>query len=119
MKQKDLKRFKEKLIEAKAAIINRVQKAELDGREANAESDAMDLADKASNSYTKELLFSKSSTDRQFLQLIEDALDRIDEDHFGDCENCEEPIGIKRMEAVPWARLCIKCQELQEQGRLD
>jgi DnaK suppressor protein len=118
MNQKQRKRFEKKLLEAKATLIDRVQKAETDGREADSEGEARDLADQASSSYTKELLFSKSNSDRQFLQKIEGALERVESGEFGECENCEEAIGLKRMEAVPWARLCIKCQELQEKGEL-
>jgi len=118
MDQRELDRFREQLHDAKKSIIYRVQQAEIDGRETNAEGMAQDLADRAANAYTKELLFSKSSTDRQLLQMIEEALERIDEGTFGECENCEEPIGSRRLNAVPWARLCIACQELEEKGRL-
>jgi len=118
MNKKQLQRSRNQLLEAKETLVDRVLKAENDGREADAESEARDLADQASSSYTKELLFSKSNSDRQFLQKIEDALDRIEKGEYGECSICEEAIGLKRLEAVPWATLCIKCQELQEQGRL-
>jgi DnaK suppressor protein len=118
MDQGDLQEFKDKLLEAKQAVVDRVQKAEDDGREADSEGEARDLADQASNSYAKELLFRKSSSDRKFLQLIDEALDRLESGDYGECQNCDEPIGLKRIQAVPWARLCIKCQELEEQGRL-
>jgi len=118
MNKRQLKNFEEKLLEAKQTLVRRVQKAEVDGREADSESEARDLADQASSSYTKELLFSKSNSDRQFLQKIEDALELIEAGEYGKCSSCEEAIGLKRLEAVPWARLCIKCQELQEQGKL-
>lgn len=118
MDQSQLDQLKEQLLDAKDSIISRVKNAELDGRETNSDGEAQDLADKAANSYTKELLFNKSRSDRQFLQMIETALDRIVEGTFGECENCEEPIGNQRINAVPWARLCIKCQELEEQGKL-
>ena len=118
MDQSELNQFKEQLLGAKDSVISRVQQAESDGRETNSDGEAQDLADKAANSYTKELLFNKSSSDRQFLQMIEEALERIDEGTFGECESCEKTIGIKRINAVPWARHCIKCQELEEQGKL-
>jgi DnaK suppressor protein len=118
MNKRQLKKYEQKLLEAKETLVDRVQKAEVDGRETDAESEARDLADQASSSYTKELLFSKSNSDRQFLQKIEDALERIEAGEYGQCSSCEEAIGQKRLEAVPWARLCIKCQELQEEGRL-
>ena len=118
MDQEDLQQFKHKLLVAKQTVVDRVQKAEDDGREADSEGEARDLADQASSSYAKELLFRKSSSDRKFLQLIDEALDRLENGNYGECQNCDEPIGLKRIQAVPWARLCIKCQELEEQGRL-
>ena len=118
MNKRQLEQFRKRLLEAKEILIKRVQKAEVDGRETDSESEARDLADQASSSYMKELLFSKSNSDRQFLQKIEDALERIEEGGYGECSSCEQAIGLKRLEAVPWARLCIKCQELQEQGKL-
>lgn len=45
---------------------------------------------------------------------IRAALQRIEEGTFGICERCEGPIGAKRLEAVPWARLCVACQAESE-----
>ena len=47
---------------------------------------------------------------------IRDALDRIDSGYFGICLNCEEEIAPKRLAAVPWAALCIVCQEAADRG---
>lgn len=72
----------------------------------------------AANAYTKELLMSMSTNDRQLLQSIDAALDRIDDGDYGKCANCGQPIQEKRLEAVPWARHCIRCQDLIERGQL-
>jgi DnaK suppressor protein len=77
-----------------------------------------DLADKAASAYSKELNFSLSDADRETLVLIEEALDRIDENAFGACTNCAAVISEKRLQAVPWTPFCIDCQELQEKGLL-
>ena len=76
-------------------------------------------ADIASTAYTKDLLFSQSANERGILRLVEEALRRIDAGDYGVCANCEEEIQDKRLEAVPWARHCIKCQDLQERGLLE
>jgi DnaK suppressor protein len=52
------------------------------------------------------------------LRLIAEALERLQGGSFGECVNCGQEIQAKRLEAIPWARYCIKCQELQEQGML-
>jgi DnaK suppressor protein len=77
-----------------------------------------DLADKAASAYSKELNFSLSDGERGLLMLIEEAFNRIREGNFGTCTNCGNPIGEKRLSAVPWTPYCIDCQELQEKGLL-
>ena len=118
MEQEKVKYFEAKLRERRAALTGVVERTESYGREADTEL-TQDPADKASNAYTKELLFSQSTNDRFILKLIEEALERIKDDEFGDCVNCSKPIQPKRLEAVPWARHCITCQDLQERGLLE
>ena len=79
---------------------------------------AQDVADKAASSYTKEFLFSLSNNERDVLQLVEEALTRVGSDNFGVCVVCEDEMDRKRLEAVPWAKRCLSCQEKQEQGLL-
>ena len=116
MRARDLKYFKEKLLEKKTQLINIVHRTEAYGRELDSKDEAMDMADKASSSYTKELMFSKSDGDRQLLQEVIDALARIENKDYGKCSNCAEPVEQKRLEAVPWASLCLSCQEATEQA---
>lgn len=118
MTKKQLERYKKKLLAAKQEVMNRVQRTETYGREVDSKDEAMDLADKASSSYTKEFLFSLSNSDRKLLQMIDEALGRVEDGTYGECLHTGEPIEPKRLDAVPWARLCIKAQELEEQGRL-
>jgi DnaK suppressor protein len=117
MDSKKYDHFKKKLLEKKDELFRTVSKTEQYGREAD-EDATQDIADKAANSYTKEFLFSQSSNERSTLQLINEALDRLEGGTFGSCVACESEIQQKRLEAVPWTRHCISCQELQEQGLL-
>jgi DnaK suppressor protein len=94
-----------------------VSRIEEDGRSAD-EDATQDPADKASNSYTKELLFSQSNSERSILALVEEALERMEAGEYGECIECGGVMQPKRLEAVPWARHCIPCQEKQEQGLL-
>jgi len=79
---------------------------------------AQDMADRASSSYTKEFAYSLSEHDRKILLLIDGALARIDVGTYGVCVHCNAPVQEKRLEAVPWARHCLDCQELQDKGLL-
>jgi DnaK suppressor protein len=59
-----------------------------------------------------------TNTDRTVLNMIDAALKRIQEDEYGVCANRQEEMQQKRLEAVPWAKHCISCQEKMEQGLL-
>jgi DnaK suppressor protein len=117
MEQKKLKAIRERLIQKKAEILEAYNKNKTYGKQADEEG-AQDIADKASNSYTKEFLFSLSNSERDLLQLVDDALVRIDGRRYGYCSVCEGEMERKRLEAVPWAKHCIACQEKHEQGLL-
>ncbi len=118
MRSRDLDYFKKQLLQKKTALIDVVHKAESYGREVEAEGEAMDMADRASKSYTKEFMFSLSNLERQLIILVEEALERIQDGSYGECTHCGEIVGRRRLEAVPWALLCVHCQEMKESGRL-
>jgi DnaK suppressor protein len=117
MDVKKLDYFRDKLLHKQLSLTDMVQRTEGYGREK--EQDIQDVADMAVESYTKEFMFGKSSGDRHILQLISEALSRIDDKTYGVCVNCESPIQPKRLEAVPWTRLCIQCQDRLEKGLLE
>ena len=79
---------------------------------------AQDMADRATSAYTKEFAYSLSESDRKILLLIEEALSRLDAGSYGTCVHCSQVVQEKRIEAVPWARHCLDCQELQDKGLL-
>ncbi|MCM3876009.1 MAG: TraR/DksA C4-type zinc finger protein [Thermoanaerobaculia bacterium] len=79
---------------------------------------AQDMADRATSAYTKEFAYSLSESDRKILLLIEEALGRLDAGSYGTCIHCSQVVQEKRIEAVPWARHCLDCQELQDKGLL-
>jgi DnaK suppressor protein len=117
MEQKKMKLFRETLLQKKQEILEAYNKNKTYGKEADEEG-AQDIADKASNSYTKEFLFSLSNAERELVNQVDEAIGRIDDRRFGVCASCEDEMNLKRLEAVPWARLCISCQEKQESGQL-
>jgi DnaK suppressor protein len=117
MDQKKMKIFRDKLLQKKQEILEAYNKNKTYGKEAD-EDGAQDIADKASNSYTKEFLFSLSNSERDILALVDEALGRIGDRSFGVCASCEEGMDKKRLEAIPWAKHCIACQQKHEQGLL-
>jgi DnaK suppressor protein len=117
MDQKKLKALREKLVVKKQQILEAYNKNKTYGKEAD-EDGAQDIADKASNSYTKEFLFSLSNAERDVLALVDEALNKIGDRRYGFCAVCEDEMDKKRLEAIPWAKHCLSCQEKQEQGLL-
>jgi DnaK suppressor protein len=79
---------------------------------------AQDMVDRATSAYTREFAFSLSEADRKALLLIEQALLRIEQGTYGICVHCQGVVQEKRLEAVPWARHCLECQEMQDKGLL-
>jgi DnaK suppressor protein len=71
-----------------------------------------DEGDRANTSLARELDLGQKSRDRALLTSVDAALKRINEGIFGECLNCEQEINAKRLEAIPWVRYCITCQEL-------
>ena len=117
MDKKRLDYYKKKLLARREELMKTIARTAEEGRLAD-EDPTVDLADKAANSYTKEFLFGMTNTDRNILNMIEAALKRIQKEEYGVCANCQEELQQKRLEAVPWAKHCIACQEKAEKGQL-
>jgi DnaK suppressor protein len=115
--KKKVEIYRHQLLEKQGELLRLVSKSDQDGREADEEA-TQDIADKASNAYTKEFLFHQSNDNRQILFLVNEALDRIKNGTYGFCVECQEEVQPKRLEAVPWARHCIECQAKQDEGLL-
>src|SRR5713101_757182 len=96
MDKRKTKSYREKLLARREGLVGQVQAAEAYSRERDAEA-TQDPADMAANAYTKE---------------------RMEEGKYGKCIHCGQPIQEKRLEAVPWARYCLRCADLNERGLL-
>ena len=118
MDKRRLKSYRDRLLERREALFRQVTEAEMSSRERDLEA-TQDPADMAANAYTKELLISMSANDRRLLALIDEALERVEGGGYGECVNCGEPVAEKRLDAVPWTRYCLKCQDMQERGLLN
>lgn len=115
MVKKQAALYKKKLLEKRRELTAAYTKNRDYGRQSD-EGGTQDLADKASSSYAKEFLYSLSNTERRILEEIEEAIDRMEQGEYGTCAECEDRITKKRLDAVPWARYCVPCQERIEQG---
>ncbi len=115
MNKKEKEYYKKKLFKRKNEIIDKLSEVYNESKAVEPEI-AQDVGDRAETSYTKEFLLSLSDAERKQLRLIDEALKRIDDCQYGICQECHKEIGKKRLEAVPWALYCIKCQQKEEES---
>ena len=118
MNKTQLKKFKTLLEQKRDDIIRRAQQTLSEDMtlDANELPDEMDLA---STEYLQSFTFRLRGREKTFLRKIQKALEKIEDGSFGLCEECEQPISLKRLEARPEAPLCIKCKEEQEREEKD
>jgi DnaK suppressor protein len=117
MVAKEVEAYKRLLRAKEQELIHSIAKIEVDGRETS-DVDTQDPVDKANGSIAKEYFFQQGDYDRAILGLVQAALGRAEGGEFGACVACGQPVEKKRLEAVPWARHCIRCQGLQDKGLL-
>ena len=77
-----------------------------------------DVLDESCDNASKEAVFTTYTRNRTHLRKVEIALGRMATGEFGVCAACGGDIGLKRLQALPWANNCIKCQEKSERGRI-
>jgi DnaK suppressor protein len=90
--------------------INRSRLAEEEIKHENTE----DEGDLATISHDRELLYSLHEDDFARLRFIQEAIKALDRGQYGECARCGKDINEKRLMAIPWATLCIRCQEQME-----
>jgi DnaK suppressor protein len=112
-----MEKFRKKLLAKRDELLGRVNRARTTEKEAT-DADAPDLGDRALTSVSLDLSYQLSAGEREIVRRIDGAIDRIDGATYGVCLNCEKKVQIGRLEAVPWARHCIECQEILERGEL-
>ena len=113
MNKKDLKRFKSILEDQKRQILVQAKKTLTEESSFDTD-DLPDEMDLASSEYLHSFTFRLRGREKVFLQKIDHALEKIKDGSFGVCEQCDEPISIKRLEARLETTLCIRCKEDQE-----
>lgn len=74
-------------------------------------------ADEATDVFLREQSLALNNNTADLIGQIDDALARIDAGEYGVCDRCGRDIGAERLEAKPYAVLCIECQSLVEQER--
>jgi DnaK suppressor protein len=112
-----LLQFKSGLREQQRELLQTIARAEKEIQD-SAGQVPLDEIDLSCFTAAKESLFSCASQDRTRLRSIQRALERINDGSFGICVECGGTIGLRRLQAVPWASHCIQCQEQVEAAAL-
>lgn len=116
MSELNLDNIKESLLAERNVLSNKLSS----GKDLSVDdSETPDPVDLAVQNYSKNVMLAVSENDSRQLQMIDEALARIEDEEYGVCQNCGKEIQPKRLQAIPWARYCLSCQELVERGLLD
>jgi DnaK suppressor protein len=114
MDKKKQELSRKSLLKMRGEILSKAKKLKEDSYTLGTDG-IQDMADAASNSYNVDILMSISDNDLNLLKDIDNALDKIKNGTYGICEECEEKISEKRLEANPVARYCITCKRMMEE----
>ena len=124
MDKKSVKFFKELLLKKKAELskgIEHIAKDALKTSQRDATGDlsgySLHMADMATDNYDREFSLGLATNEQKILDRINDALEKLDDHAFGLCEVCGKKISKVRLKAVPYAELCVPCQQKQEKKK--
>jgi DnaK suppressor protein len=124
MEKKDTKVFKDLLLKKKAELTRGIEHIANDALKTSSKDAAGDLsayslhmADMATDNYDREFALNLADNEQKIVNRIDMALDKIDNDTYGTCEVCNKKISKVRLKVVPYAELCMPCQEQQEKKK--
>ncbi len=121
--KKELSGFKKMILKRKEEVLEEIKHISDDTLKKTQKDASGDIsgytyhmADVATDTYDREFSLSLASSDRKVLYELDDAIKKIEEGTFGVCEECKSLITKIRLKALPFARLCVKCQKAKEKG---
>jgi DnaK suppressor protein len=123
MKKAESKVYKERLLGLRARLrgdVSQMADAALNQRRSDANGDLssmpIHMADMGTDNFEQEFTLSLMESEGEALEQIESALERIEEGTYGQCEECGGRIPKKRLDAIPYASMCVKCASEFEKG---
>ena len=100
-----------KILQSKAEEVRRSMSAQKAAQLVARSDCPSDEGDLSQQHHEEWIFLNRNTIDIKLLREISDALRRLEQGQYGICLECEEPISAKRLDAVPWARYCVTCQE--------
>src|SRR2546428_7071495 len=101
-----------KALQDKAAELRRRMSADKAAAIVSRLEDPSDSGDLSQQSHEEWLFLNRNSLEKSLLREVAEALLRVRGGVYGICHDCEEPISPKRLQALPWAKFCVRCQEM-------
>ena len=117
MNKRQREKYRKQLLAKREELLQRVQAARTSEKESSGK-EAPDLGDRALSTVIRDLSYQLSAGERDIVRRVDLALDRMEKGEFGVCVECGKKVQLGRLDAVPWARHCIDCQELQDRGEI-
>jgi RNA polymerase-binding protein DksA len=114
MKKEFIEKIKDSLIALKQEIISNLVASSEDFKEIVEGMDPKDVADTASDDIDRKMIEALGSQELKRLKLIDSALTRIEQGKYGICIKCGKHIPQNRLEAIPYALMCIDCKTAEE-----
>jgi len=115
LSEEEIARLRDELLRKRAAILANVDEIEGEAlRRSRSEASGdlsyapIHMADVGTDSYNQDLALNLADGERELLQEVDAALQRIEEGTYGFCEATGQPIGRARLEAIPWAKYCVE-----------
>jgi DnaK suppressor protein len=115
MDSETIQKYHERLLAQQQQIERRILRTGSDLYDMGSERD-IELTDHVQEEAVNDTMMALDERSRRLVEEIQAALGRIDDGTYGDCEVCGEPINPARLEALPIARRCLRCQEEAEQA---
>jgi RNA polymerase-binding protein DksA len=106
--------MEQSLLDMKQSIISKIMVNNSDFKAITEGMTPKDVVDTASDDIDRELIGTLSSQDIKQLRLIESALTRVQQGKYGLCIKCGKNIPEGRLEAIPYALMCVECKTLEE-----
>jgi DnaK suppressor protein len=114
MEKDQIEKMRELLISQKREILETLVATNADFRAIVEEMDPKDFADVASDDIDRKMIEALGTQDIKRLRAIDAALSRINQGKYGSCMKCNKKIPLERLEAIPYAVLCVECQKGEE-----
>jgi RNA polymerase-binding protein DksA len=115
LKEQDfILKMEKALVEQKREIFSNLVAGNEDFKQIMEAMDPKDLADVASDDIDRKMIEAIGSQDLKRLRMIESALTRIQQGKYGLCMKCGKKIPHERLEAIPYALMCIECKTAEE-----